>query len=153
MQAPYVIRWIASILLALPAPNASWASIIGDIAWPLTVTVLVFRFRKYLRNFLETLLDRLATDNVKTPWFEFSAKADVNNLDPASGSTDFNASGSDVANVEKLFEFIGANDGWDRLASWLFDNDLKDLPMEDFLTGPEYASQRNTAYNALIVEE
>jgi len=151
MEPPELILLIGAVLREIPAPTQSWADIIGHISWPIMVLFLILRFRAFLRTFLQTLADRLVTDDVKIGPFELTANSEVlvldaNELDPSSEFT-----GDDVTHIEALFEFMGEKGNEARISQWLNENGLQTLDIVDFLTEAIYADRRAEAYKALIL--
>lgn len=141
---------VGKILRAIPAPTETWASIISSLAWPVLLIFLVTRYRTYLRSFLDTIAARLQTDHVKLGPFEFTPKSDVIALDPANvdESTE-HYDPQDIERIERLFEFIADASGFGRLRAWVDEHLREDLEIGDFLTSPEYATQREEAYRAV----
>lgn len=153
MNAPYVVRWVACILWAIPAPTAAWASIIGSLAWPITIAVLIFRFRRYIRIFLNTVADRLVTDHVKIGPFELTPNSQVIRLDGDDTPDDSEYAPDDLHRMEQLFEFIADPSGDDRLRSWVGQRFNSELELVEFLMDPAYADDRAQAVRDLIGEE
>lgn len=152
MQAPASVQWISDVLRTLPGPTDAWAEIVGHLAWPTVVVFLVFRFRRYLRIVLNTIADRLVTDHVKLGPFELTPNSEVIVLDGTEPDADSPYSGDDLDNIERLFEFIGAKDGLDKLDGWIAAN-LNDRPsVVEMLTTPSYSEARVQAVRALIQE-
>lgn len=152
MQTPEIVTWIADVLWALPAPTESWANIIGSLAWPCTTLFVVVRFRRYIRNFLNTLSERLVTDHVKLGPFELTPNSEVIRLDGKDDDLDSGYSVDDQANIELLFEFISepANDA--KLQLWLNEKLGRELSLVDFLTEEPYAEARDRAVSDLMGE-
>lgn len=147
VHAPWIVRWLAAVLNALPAPTDSWASIIGSLAWPLMMLLLVFRFRRFIRHFLWVIADRLERDHVKLGWFEIRANDQVTVLDSSgSGESTLEFSPEDIDRIEGIFEFIDDAENFDKLEAWLNQTYGGALEIESFLTLPAYASQRAQAY-------
>lgn len=147
VQAPWVIRWLAEILFTLPAPTNSWAAIIGSLAWPAVVLFLVIRFRRFISRFLWVIADRLERDHVKFGWFEIRANDQVTVLDPdESSESTLEFDPLDIERIERIFEFIADAANYDRLVQWLNKTYGNTLDIEDFLTLPEYASERERAF-------
>lgn len=152
MEVPSVIKWVADVLWALPAPTESWANIIGSLAWPGTTLFVVIRFRRYIRNFLNTLSERLVTDHVKIGLFELTPNSEVIRLDQKADDEESGHTIADQANMELLFEFISepANDA--TLQVWLNENFGPALSLVDFLTEEPYAGARARAVSDLMGE-
>ena len=93
------------------------------------------------------LADRLKDDHVKTPWFEIKRNDQVIKLDPEdpSGST-FDYDSFDINRIERLFEFVSSDKGFDRILDWTLQNLGEEVDIEDFLTLPQYASARERAF-------
>lgn len=143
-------QWIADILLTIPGPTQAWADIIGHLAWPVVVTFLVVRFRRYLRSYLSTLADRLQTDHVKIGAFELTPNSPVWVLDPdeADEST-YRFESDDVQRIESIFEFIRTDNGYREVEKWLNENAGRALDIDDFITLPVYASLRMRAFKEI----
>jgi len=143
--------WTGKVLWAIPAPTDTWASIIDSLAWPSVLLFLVIRYRRYLRSFLDTIAARLQTDHVKLGPFEFTPKSDVIALDPddVDESTE-HYDPADIERIEALFEFISDASGFGKLRTWVNENVEDALNIGNFLTDPEYATQREEAYRILI---
>lgn len=151
MEPPAFIVWISTVLRTLPGPTDAWADIIGHLAWPSVALILVFRFRRFLRAFLDTIADRLTRDHFKLGPFELTPNSEVVVLDPdeADEST-FAYDGSDIERIEALFEFISDQAGYVTLAEWLDKNSDVELEVGDFITTPRYANMRERAFNDLV---
>lgn len=52
----------------------------------------------------------------------------------------------DIERIERIFEFIADAANYDRLVQWLNKTYGNTLDIEDFLTLPEYASEREKAF-------
>lgn len=146
-QAPWLARWIGAFLREIPAPNDSWAEIVGHLAWPLLALFLVYRFRGFLSKFLLTIADRIRTDHVKFGWFEIRPNDQVLVLDAedASESTsEFDP--SDIQRIERMFEFMADEDNFWRLMKWVETNVNSNLDIDDFLTLPIYDKDRERAF-------
>ena len=145
--------YVGRVMRAIPAPTASWASIIGSIAWPGTILFLVIRFRLFLKRFLDTLASRLQTDHFKFGPFEITPNSQVISLDPEhfeESTEDYTP--DDIQRMESLFEFISNASGFRRLAAWVNQNVEESLEISDFLTDQKYATERERAYQALVGE-
>lgn len=150
MEPPDFVIWLGAVLREIPAPTQSWADIIGHIAWPGVVLFLIIRFRIYLRTFLQTIADRLVTDDVKIGPFELTANSEVLVLDADEIDPGGEFTGDDVTHIEALFEFIADKGNETRIFQWLNENGLHTLDIVDFLTEAIYAEPRAKAYEALI---
>lgn len=150
-QAPWIVRWIAALLRALPGPTDAWADIIGHLAWPLVILFLVLRFRWFLRNFLFTILDRAKRDHMKLGPFEFSPHEDellvLDEREFEESTSSFDA--ADIQRIERLFEFIDEPEGLAQLAEWTEQNLAQHISIENFLTNPTYASERAKAFDEI----
>ena len=135
------------MLWTIPGPTEAWASIIGHVAWPSVTLFLILRYKTFLRRYLTTIADRLETDHVKFGWFEVRAQDQVIVLDPAKAdksSTSYDS--DDVNRIERMFEFIADNGGFEALRQWAATAVGTGVDFDDFLTGPEYATQRAKAF-------
>lgn len=150
IQAPWVIQWFGELLRAIPAPNEAWASIIGSVVWPALVLFIILRFRAFLRTFLTILLDRLPHDHLKIGMFELRPNDQVLVLDRegADGSTE-PLEPADVNRIERIFEFIADDEGLDRLVDWLVATNFEHIDIVDFVTLPQYATERERACNEI----
>lgn len=147
VAAPWLIRWLAAILLTLPGPTTAWAALIGHIAWPGVTVFLVTRYRNFLRGYLLILADRLQTDDVKLGPFEMRARDPVISLDPRQPDASTEEYDSeDVNRIERMFEFIANDSGLERLQDWMANAVGTETIFDDFLTAPEYATQRKQAF-------
>ncbi|MBT2246181.1 hypothetical protein [Sphingobium sp. BHU LFT2] len=146
-HAPYIVKWIAEILWTIPAPTQTWADILGHMAWPAVTVFLVFRFRISIRRMLNILIERFKTDHVKTPLFELTPNSQVMVLDPdeVDESTDHYES-ADIQRIEAIFAFIGTEDGWEKISRWINQNFGQTLDIEDFVTSPDHAKDRERAF-------
>ncbi len=146
-QAPWLARWIGAFLREIPAPNDSWAEIIGHIAWPTLALFLIFRFRRFLSTLLLAIADRIRTDHVKIGWFEIRPNDQVIVLDAeeAAEST-LELDPSDIQRIERMFEFLDDGDNFWRLVKWIETDVSQTVDIEDFLTLPIYASDRARAF-------
>ena len=144
-------KWFGDVLRAIPGPTDAWASIIGDLAWPVVVAFLVIRYRRYLRLVLDTILARLETDHVKLGPFELTPNYEVLRLDPDEvGESTSDYSSEDIVRIEKLCEFIADEANLHKLALWVNDRIDPALIVSDFLTLPEHAIGRAQAYDELV---
>ena len=146
-QAPWLARWMGALLREIPAPNDSWAEIVGHLVWPLLALFLVFRFRRFLSIFLLTMANRMCTDHVKFGWFEIRPNDQVIVLDPkdaAESTLQFDP--LDIQRMERLFEFIDDDENFERLVKWVETNLGPNVDLEDFLTLPKYANDRARAF-------
>jgi hypothetical protein len=143
-----ISRWF----MALPSPTEEWAHIVSALAWPLVLAFFLVRYRGYLRRFLDTVAERLKTDKVKLGPFELTPNSEVIALDPedAAESTETYAP-EDIERIERLFEFITEPGEFRKLADWVAQNVDPKLDIGSFLTEPPYATQREQAYQALVV--
>lgn len=151
MQAPWIIRWIAAVLYGIPGPTEAWAKIIDDLAWPAVTLILVFRFRRYLKIFLNTLADRLPHDHIKFGPFEMTQRSQVLTLDPGGVEDDtLPHTSDDIDRIEALFEFSADKDGIVKLREWVNDHVGKEVSIIDFLTASGHAMQRKEAFDELV---
>ncbi|PDH65698.1 MAG: hypothetical protein CNE89_11040 [Sphingomonadaceae bacterium MED-G03] len=143
-------KYVAKILWTLPAPTETWADIVGHIAWPIVVVFLVLRFRIFIRSILSTLLDRLKTDDVKVGVFEITKGSTVINLDPQSTEeSTFSLEPEDVQRIESIFEFMATDEGAYQVIDWVNNRFGEEFDIEDFLTLPDYANDREEAFNEI----
>lgn len=149
-NAPYIVQWVAKTLWTIPAPTKSWADIVGHLVWPCLTLFLVLRFRISIRRMLNILIERLKTDHVKTPLFELTPNSQVIVLDPedVAESTDHYDS-DDVQRIEAIFSFIGTDDGWEKISNWVNENYGQALDIEDFVTNPDHAKERERAFREI----
>lgn len=152
MTVPDSVQWVSAVLLAIPAPTEHWASIIGSLAWPGVVVFLVFRFRKYLKSYLETIAERLRRDHVKIGPFELTPNSDVIPLDPEEADTSTeHYEPEDIERIEKIFEFIAETANMRKLEEWVESEVGSSVEIADFVTFPEYAKQREQAVGELKI--
>lgn len=150
IEAPWTVRWIAAVLRALPAPTEAWASIIGSLAWPLVLLVLIYRFRRFIRHYLWIIADRLEKDHVKFGWLELKPNDQVTLLDPSrSGESTLEFDPADVERIERIFEFIDDAGNFAKLKVWIRNTYGRAVDIEEFLTNPSYATHRLEAFRQL----
>lgn len=138
---------------AIPGPTDEWADLVGNVAWPGVVVFLVTRYRTFLRKFLDTIATRIRTDHVRIGMFEMTPNSEVIALDPETvGDSTDHYEPADIERIERLFEFIAQPDGFRKMTTWMNEQVSETLEIADFLTAPEYATQRETAHKTLIEE-
>lgn len=150
IEAPWIVQWVAEVLRTIPSANEAWASIVGHLAWPALALFVLLRFRFFIRRYLEILSDRLETDHVEFGIFKLRPNDQVIVLekDSATDSTERLDAG-DVDRIEHIFEFISDAAGLEYLEEWLKRADLTHIDIVDFLTLPQYAHERELAWNAI----
>lgn len=107
----------------------------------------MLRFRHFIRNYLGILAARLETDDFKFGPFELRSNDQVVRLkaDADHDSTqDFGL--EDIGRIERLFEFISEQEGWDRLVQWISEAGLERVTLVDLVNLPEYAELRARAF-------
>lgn len=143
---------LSLFLLDIPRATPEWAEIVGHLAWPCFLLILVFRFRVPLDLGLGNIASRLGTDGVRLGPLELRPGERIipMDLDQDEGEAgDFDR--SDVRTTEELLEFAGESDAQAaRLLEWLAANNLAGLDCLSFLSDPLYASQRRAAAEELI---
>lgn len=150
MDVPASIVWISKVLRTLPSPTGNWVALIDALVWPVVVVFLVLRFRRFLRLFLDTLLERFQTDHIKTPLFELTPGSPVVFLDPVKvdeSTEDF--SPDDIQRIERIFESLDEPEGFSRIDAWLNEKYRGALSVEDFATDPKYANAREAAFTEI----
>ncbi len=109
---------------------------------------LVTRYRRFLRLYLMILADRLQTDHVKVGPFEIRGHDAVISLDPKRAwvsTRDYDS--EDINRIERMFEFIADDRGFKLLHVWVAREIGTDVDFDDFLTAPQYATQRLRAFD------
>ena len=146
---------LGAILTSVPAPTDSWAKIIGDLAWPALVGFLVLRFRSQLGEFANTLATRAKSDqNVRLGPFAFERGNEVVILDRAGVQESTETfEPDDIEIIEALYEFVADKAGSDALKAWISANLDPPIQLDEFLTSPEYAIERSSAYRDMEVGE
>ncbi|UYH54249.1 hypothetical protein N6L26_09300 [Qipengyuania sp. SS22] len=140
------VQWLSGILRIIPAPTEHWATIIGDVAWPIMIAWLVVRFRQSLRRIIEILIIRFKRDDI-----------DIGNvLKVTRNSTlvplqaDSDDASSDASVTERLLEYISDSANVPIVAAWLNQQGRDALDLREFITLTEYADLRQHAYQQLI---
>lgn len=150
MSVPESVSWISKILWTLPSPNDAWVTLITGLAWPAVTVFLILRFKRFLSQFLNTLLDRLKTDDIKTSFFELTANSPVYVLDPEKvGESTETFSPEDTQRIELIFEFMDEPGGFDRICAWLREKYAGRLTLDEFVTDPDYAKERIAAFEEI----
>lgn len=140
--APVLIGIISGWLLAWPPPTEHFASLLGALAWPSALLLVVYTFRRPLRTAAYYLARRFKTDKLKAGIFEVDAATSLIPLKELDR-------GQMV--MERLWEFAGASDdNWDRLLSWIARNIAAGVELEDFLAESIFAPERELAYTELV---
>lgn len=146
MEAPWLIRWISTILWTLPAPTEHWAAIVTSLVWPGVLLFLVLRFRLFIRQILTTLVARIKTDHIKVGPFELTPGSAIVALDPeATDESTEHYEPADVHRIEAMFEFMSNEEGEVKVLDWLSDNLGGGVDVDDFLTLPAHANDRARA--------
>lgn len=149
-----LLKIIGAWLLAIPAPTASWATIVAAWAWPVAILVIAYWFRKPLEGAAGALAARFANDDIKIgSILEVTRNTLVVPLDgnaPAAESDVFSA--EDRQLIERMLEFVGESDGneW-KLIAWIANNVGSAIEPEAFITQPQFAEQREKAYKELQI--
>lgn len=147
-----VLKIIGAWLLAIPAPTASWATIVAAWAWPVAILVIAYWFRKPLEGAAGALAARFANDDIKIAnMLEVTRNTRVVPLDKnagAAGSSDLSASDREL--IEHMLEFVGESDENEaKLIEWIATNIGSAIEPEAFITQPQFAEQREKAYKEL----
>ena len=136
-------------LRAVPGPTEAWADIIGHLAWPVTALILIVCFREGIGRAVDLLASRFGSDDVETPLFKLSRKADNRPLAKGSPEGVAIAEMTDAMVAERLWEIADDSTGYDRIASWLTCDAGDDHDLDDFLTLDRHVMLRRKALIAL----
>jgi hypothetical protein len=145
---------IRSFLMSIPGPTDNWAAIVGHLAWPVFGLISIWLFRDILNKVGEILADRLRHSNIRVGQLEITSNAEVVNLDKSAvelGQEPY--APDDIDKIERLFEFIAEEGGFVALSKWVADNMGPAMDIDNFLTLPDYASDRAAACEALRLKE
>ena len=143
-------RW----LTAWPPPEEHFASMVGDLGWPLAVLLIVWLLRRPLRRAAFLLAERMKGDNLEFGGFLKITRTDFNTMDRRVAVEHVEAApavGQAVDIAESLLEYAGVSDAnAARLLRWIEVNSGSTVDPEAFLTEPEFAEARQHAYIELI---
>lgn len=140
------IQWFSDILRVIPAPTEHWASIIGDVVWPMTIAWLIVRFRHSLRRVIEILIMRFKRDDIDIA----NVLKVTRNSQLVALASDDQAGTPDATTTEHLLEYISDTANVPTLNDWLNQNGRGELNIREFITQPEYADLRQRAHQHLI---
>ena len=132
---------------AIPGPTDAWAEIVGHLAWPVTLLILVFAFRTEVGRAAGSLAKRFGSGDIKLGAFSLSGPED--SVKPlVAGSVPASEVGDDAV-TERLFETMAVGNGLERLTEWVRAFAPEAASLEVFLNDPNYATLRLRALRAL----
>lgn len=149
---PVYLRILAGWLTIWPGPTDHFASLVGDISWPISVLLIVWLLRRPITRAAYILAERMKSDNLKLGGFFEVTKAEFNTLDRQLVAEHVAPPLviEDVNIIEALLEYAGlSEENADRLLSWIAARHGR-LDPEEFLTAPAFANDRRAAYIELI---
>lgn len=145
MEAPEWIQRIAAVMRAIPAPNDSWAEIIGHLAWPVTIAWVILRFRHSIRRLIEILIIRFKSDDLGIA--NVLTVTRNSTLVPLDSGSDGD---TDAYITERLLEYLSEHSNFATVQQWLNQQGRQALDIVEFITESEYADLRARAYRALV---
>ena len=150
---PNFLRISRGWLLLWPAPEEHFASMIGDLGWPLAILFIAWLLRRPLRRAAYLLSERMKDADLELGNFLKITKRDFNTMDRRAvehvEAAPAVAEAVDIA--ESLMEYAGVSDSnATRLLNWIEGNYGYNVDPEAFLTEPEFAEARQAAYIQFI---
>lgn len=143
---------IGTLLRAIPAPNETWAEIIGHVAWPITTVTVVVVMRRELKRIAATLNERLAKSGFEISPSGVSFPApDVVDLDQPQVADPSAPPGDDEVRV-RLIAWVAEEDHLNKLKAWLSENGQEFQKLRRFLIEQKYAMLHRKAFSALMEE-
>jgi len=150
---PVYLKIIQGWLTIWPAPAKHFADLVGHVAWPLSVLLIVWLLRRPITRAAYILAERMKSDNLKLGGFFEVTKADFNTLDRQLVA-DHVAPPlviEDVNTIEALLEYAGlSEENAVRFLNWIAARHGASLDPEEFLTSPAFANDRHAAYIELV---
>jgi hypothetical protein len=150
----WLLHTLSRWLTAWPPPEGHFASMIGDLGWPLAVLLIVWLFRRPLRRAAYLLSERMKGDNLKIAGFLEISRTDFNTMDRRAAVEHAQAAPAVAQSVdiaESLLEYAGVSEeNAVRLRTWFQKNYGAGFDPEAFLTEPEFAEARQQAYIEFI---
>ena len=144
-----VSRW----LQGWPPPDEHFASMIGDLGWPLAVLLIVWLLRRPIRRAAYLLAERMKSDAVEIPGFLKINAVPFIPMDrrQAVEHVAVGPVGEDVDTAESLLEYAGlSEENARRLQEWIADRHGDFLDPEEFMTEERFANARHQAYIELV---
>jgi hypothetical protein len=150
----WLLQTVSRWLTAWPPPEEHFASMIGDLGWPLAVLLICWLLRRPLRRAAHLLSERMRRDNLELFNFLKITTAEFNTMDRRV-AVDHQQAAPDVAqdvdHAESLLEYAGRSDSHaQRLLDWIEAAQGTVTDPEAFLLEPAFAEARQQAYIELI---
>jgi hypothetical protein len=149
----WLLHTIARWLTAWPPPEEHFASMIGDLGWPLAVLFIVWLLRRPIGRAAYLLAERMKSDAVEIPGFLKINAASFNPLDAQLAVQHVKVApvAADVDATESLLEYAGVSEeNAQRLRRWIADRHGASLDPEAFMTEDHFANARHQAYIELV---
>lgn len=149
----WVIKAIGSWFDAIPGPEEHFATLLGDLAWPSAILIIVYMLREPISKAASSLADRFARDDIEVPgFFRITGSTAPTTLkDTAVTETPGDPEAEDAKRIESLLEYAGDSDEKAKaLILWIIGNMGPTLDPEEFLTEARFAEERMRAYSELI---
>ena len=151
---PTALIVIRGWLLAWPPPEEHFASMIGDLGWPLAVLLIIWLLRQPITRAAHILAERMKTDPLKIGgFFEIGVATSFEALDRAIAATHVDVAnvGDEVDYIETLLEYVGRSEENEiRLLNWIAHRHGSRLDPEEFMNDDRFASDRRQAYIEVV---
>ena len=141
-----VFEAIGDAMRAIPGPTEAWAEIVGHVAWPVTVLVILSRFRPEVRAAATLIVARMRTDDIAAMGFSMRKRTSVT---PLAAGPAKDAGDSDAAMTERLLELGKTQEGSISLSAWVARNAPEASTVDAFLAEEAYMEKRREAVRAL----